>query len=69
MAKKSGSIERGSKVGYGPGPSEKKRVEKTAHHEGPAGAGSVAKSKFHKESRDEAGSEKEPGKSRGPGGD
>jgi hypothetical protein len=69
MNKKSGSIERGSKGGPGPGPGEKARVEKAPLHEGPAGAGSIAKSKFGNESRDEAGSEKEPGKSRGAGGD
>ena len=40
--------------------------DRRAHHEGPAGAGSISKSKFSKESRDSAG-EKEPGKSRGPG--
>lgn len=40
---------------------------KAAHHEGPAGEGPVAKSKFGKEERDSV-SEKEPGKSRGPGG-
>lgn len=38
-------------------------------HEGPAGAGAVKGSKFAKEARDAAPpSEKEPGKSRGPGG-
>ena len=40
---------------------------KTPHHEGPAGAGSVTRSKFGKEDRDPV-SQKEPGKSRGPGG-
>jgi hypothetical protein len=35
-------------------------------HEGPAGTGAIAKSKFSKESRDSVG-EKEPQKSRGPG--
>jgi hypothetical protein len=35
-------------------------------HEGPPGAGAVAKSKFAKETRDQVG-QKEPGKSRGAG--
>jgi hypothetical protein len=40
---------------------------KTPHHEGAAGAGSVTRSKFNKDDRDPVG-QKEPGKSRGPGG-
>lgn len=36
-------------------------------HEGPAGEGPMQRSKFNKDDRDPA-SEKEPGKSRGPGG-
>jgi hypothetical protein len=36
-------------------------------HEGPAGSGPLARSKFNKDDRDNV-SEKEPGKSRGPGG-
>lgn len=42
-------------------------VRKQALHDGVAGAGEISKSKFGKEGRD-AVSEKEPGKSRGPGG-
>jgi hypothetical protein len=44
--------------------------KKAAHHEGEAGAGEMRDlggRKFNKENRDSA-SEKEPGKSRGPGG-
>lgn len=38
--------------------------DRSPHHEGPAGAGPVTRSKFSKEARDDV-SEKEPGKSRG----
>lgn len=41
--------------------------DKAPHHEGPAGSGPVKSSKFGKDSRDPV-SQKEPGKSRGPGG-
>jgi hypothetical protein len=42
-------------------------AKKVAHHEGMAGVGPVSGSKFSKGVRDSI-SEKEPGKSRGPGG-
>jgi hypothetical protein len=43
------------------------KPDRVAHHEGEAGAGSVSRSKFNKDDRDTVG-QKEPGKSRGPGG-
>lgn len=43
------------------------RPGKSPLHEGPAGSGEVSRSKFNKDTRDSV-SEKEPGKSRGPGG-
>jgi hypothetical protein len=63
MAKKSDELTRG---GSAP-PERAGKPNKSPLHEGPAGSGSVSKSKFHKETRDSV-SEKEPGKSRGPGG-
>lgn len=52
------------------GPREREgKPGKAGHHEGPAGAGSVSRSKFNKDDRDpEPPSEKEPGKSRGAAG-
>lgn len=63
MAKKNAEIA-GGKGAPGEKSGSPKRV---AHHEGPAGAGPVSRSKFNKDDRDEVG-QKEPGKSRGPGG-
>lgn len=62
MAKKSDEITQPG----GPG-AKSGRAGKSPLHEGPAGAGPVARSKFNKETRDSVG-EKEPGKSRGAGG-
>jgi len=63
MAKKNAELTGGK----GAAPQRTGSPKKSPLHEGPAGSGSVAKSKFSKESRDSTG-EKEPGKSRGPGG-
>jgi hypothetical protein len=63
MAKKSDELTQGDSA---PG-ARSGKPEKSPLHEGTAGSGPVAKSKFSKESRDSV-SEKEPGKSRGPGG-
>jgi hypothetical protein len=52
--------------GKGAPPEQAGTPGKAPLHEGPAGAGGSAKSKFAKESRDQV-SEKEPGKSRGAG--
>lgn len=62
------SHKKNAELTKGNGPPEKSgSPKKAAHHEGAAGSGSVSKSKFGKESRDPVG-QKEPGKSRGPGG-
>jgi hypothetical protein len=53
--------------GKGAPPQQSGSAGKAPLHEGPAGAGAIAKSKFNKEDRDSVG-EKEPGKSRGAGG-
>jgi hypothetical protein len=57
-----------SEIGGGKGapPQQSGAPSKAPLHEGPAGSGPQAKSKFNKEARDSG--EKEPGKSRGAGG-
>jgi hypothetical protein len=61
MAKKSDELTQGDSAP----PERAGKPGKSPLHEGPAGSGPIAKSKFSKETRDNV-SEKEPQKSRGP---